>query len=351
VNKADNVNQAAGELEAEAVRTLKEVPGLDVVRQPGRGRPGPDFLVTFGETRLPVAVEVRTHANAATAWQLLHYAEEFRDLPLLVIARDSTDEARRILADHGVGLVDGLGNAHLALPGLLIHLEPRRGPRKVPTDTPPVRLRGRAGLAAEALLLEPNRSWHVQDLRRVAGVSTGLAHRVLTRLEGEGLLEAEGSGPSRVRRVRNPAALLDLWAEENVAREESTGVYVLGRSPHELIRGVGKNLGAKGVVHAVTGAAAASLVAPFATAVPVVDVWVSERVVPTELCEYLEGELVPDGQNVVLHQERGDVSLRFREKRDELWITSRFRIYLDLRRDPRRGRTQADNLREEVIGF
>jgi hypothetical protein len=32
-------------------------------------------------------------------------------------------------------------------------------------------------------------------------------------------------------------------------------------------------------------------------------------------------------------------------------VVNRFRLYVDLLDDPRRGREQADNLRREVIGF
>jgi hypothetical protein len=61
--------------------------------------------------------------------------------------------------------------------------------------------------------------------------------------------------------------------------------------------------------------------------------------------------LVTDGQNVVFLQAKDDAPLAFREKRNGLWLANRFRLYADLRRDPRRGREQADNLRREVIGF
>jgi hypothetical protein len=60
---------------------------------------------------------------------------------------------------------------------------------------------------------------------------------------------------------------------------------------------------------------------------------------------------VTDGQNVVFLQERGDTPLRFRTRVKSLWLANRFQIYVDLRRDPRRGKEQAENLRQEVIGF
>jgi hypothetical protein len=60
---------------------------------------------------------------------------------------------------------------------------------------------------------------------------------------------------------------------------------------------------------------------------------------------------VVDGHNIVFLQAKDDAPLAFRERVKTLWLANRFRIYADLRRDPRRGREQAANLRREVIGF
>lgn len=70
-----------------------------------------------------------------------------------------------------------------------------------------------------------------------------------------------------------------------------------------------------------------------------------------ELYEAAQADPVNDGQNVVFLQGKDDTPLAFRGKAKALWVANRFRLYADLRRDPRRGREQADNLRREVIGF
>ena len=57
------------------------------------------------------------------------------------------------------------------------------------------------------------------------------------------------------------------------------------------------------------------------------------------------------GQNVVFLQAKDDTPLAFRQKVGNVWIANSFRLYADLRRDPRRGREQADHLRQAVIGF
>lgn len=354
VNKTVIVN-ITGSFEAETLRVLRQIPGLEVLAEPGEASPRADATLGFAGSRARIAVEIARRANAATAWQLVRYAEARPDVPHLLIANETTAQARKILAERGIGVIDGLGNAHIALPGLLFHLEGHGRGRwrltsSVPT-TPPTRLTGKAGVVAQALLIQRQQDWHVGDLAKEAKVSPALAHRVLARLEKEGIMVPEGAGPKRLRRVINPTALLDLWAEENNERPIRMMAHVLAQTPQQLIENVGKNLGHGGFDYALTGAAGASLVAPFVTAVPVVEVWVPATAAPGELSEAAQAERVTEGHNVVFLQAKNDTPLEFRQSVNGLWVANPFRLYADLLRDPRRGREQADHLREEVIGF
>jgi hypothetical protein len=347
VNKRELVN-IEGPFQAEALRVLREIPGLTVVAEPGGGDTGIDAILRFADRRAPIAVEFKRRANAATAWQLVQYAEANPDTPILLIARETTAETREILENHGIAVIDGLGNAHIELPGLLFHLEGRRPP---PGTTRPTRLSGKAGVAAQALLLRPARDWTVQDLAEQAGIAASLAHRVLARLEREGIVAAEGTGPKRVRHVTNRTALLDLWAEEQVENPARTLGYLLAQTPQQLVEQLGTNLERAGIEYAFTGAAGASLVAPFVTAIPVVDVWVTATAAPEDLHRSAAADPVSEGHNVVFLQGKDDTPLAFREETNDVSVANRFRLYADLRRDPRRGREQADHLREEVIKF
>lgn len=341
----------SGELQTDALRILRGVPGLLVVGEESDGADrGVDAVISYGDSRMGVAVEFKQRANAANAWQLVHHADAHPDRTVLLVAGETTAQAREILEGHGVGVVDGLGNAHIELPGLLLHLEARRDRRR-PAVAAPTRLRGKAGVVAQALLLEPERAWHVDELAARAEVSPALAHRVITRLEHEGLLTVEGAGPGRVRHLSDPRALLDLWAEENLDRTVRTPAYALASSPRQLIAQLGEGLEAAGIDHAITGAAAGSILAPFVTAVPVAQVWVSERVSGGDLAAAVSAKPVDDGENIVFLQARDNTPLAFRAKAGGVWTVNRFRLYVDLRGDPRRGREQAEHLREELIGF
>jgi DNA-binding MarR family transcriptional regulator len=236
---------------------------------------------------------------------------------------------------------------------LLLHLEGQRAKcGAAPRAPTPARLMGKAGLAAQALLLRRDHEWHVQDLAGEAHISVGLAHRVLARLEAEGLVAAEGAGPKRVRRVTDPTALLDLWAEENRDRDvRRIRAYRLAREPRELVDAVSAGLDAAGVEHAVTGAAAAARIAPFVTAVPVAEVWLSSVASPDDLAAATDAEVAETGHNLVFAQTNGDEPLAFRREVEGIWTVNPFRLFYDLRNDPRRGREQAETLRREVIGL
>jgi len=348
MNNNISVKIRVAELEAEALRIVRAIPGFDVVTEPaGFGR-GVDALVAFAGTEAPVATEFKSRANAATAWLLVHTTRRRPELPLLLIAGETTADARRILSENGIAFIDGLGNAQLELPGLLVRVT---GTGRATRPTAPSRLSGKAGLVAQALLLNPERAWRINELAEQTAVSNGLVHRVLTRLEMEGIVGTTGSGPRRARHVTDPAALLELWAEENTDKPVRTRGYLLGQTSEQIINELGARLNEARVDYALTGAAAASVIAPFVTAVTVAEVWAAAATDPQELFDRTPVTPVTEGHNVTFLQALSDAPLAFRQQSGSLWTVNRFRLYADLRRDKRRGIEQADHLRREVIGF
>ncbi|HEX8768533.1 MAG TPA: hypothetical protein VF714_09195, partial [Jatrophihabitans sp.] len=89
------------------------MPGVQAVETevPVRNNRRIDGIIWFSDRRAPVVFEVKRHANAAAAWQLIDYARHLGEdaYGYILIAGDSTAEARALLAEHGIGLIDGLG--------------------------------------------------------------------------------------------------------------------------------------------------------------------------------------------------------------------------------------------------
>jgi hypothetical protein len=347
VNNTPPVNKASA-THQDALRILRDIPGISVDAEPAHGHRGVDAIVRFAGTDAKVAIEFKSRANAAAAWQLVQYANQSPDLPVLLVADETTADARGILREHGVAVVDGRGNAHIELPGLLLHLH---GDKRRPRREPPVRLAGKAGIVAQALLLDPKRTWQISELAKRSQVSPGLAHRVIARLDRERVTTIEGAGPRRIRRVANPSALLDLWAEEDRPSAHRTSGHLLARSPEQIVMKLGESLRDDELDYAITGAGAASLVAPFITAIPVFDVWISTATDPKIFLGAVGAEEVDTGQNIVLLQAKHDNPLVFHKHINNVWVANRFRVYADLLSDPRRGAEQAKHLRSEVIGF
>lgn len=347
-----NILNIEGPLEREVLRILRDVPGVRA--ELATGKRHPDVVVRAGDVAHVVELKAQRATNAADARRLIDQARHLpADTRMLVVTGATTDEARRLLEDAGVALIDGRGNMRVELPGIFVWTEGRpTGTTGEKSRLPPVKLTGKAGVAAQALLREPKRWWQVNDLAGVAHISAGLAHRVFARLERDQLIDVEGAGPKRLRRVNNPTALLDLWAEElRDRRVAQVRAFRLGRNPREDARRISNQLSGAKIDHALTGAAAAADLAPFVTAIPVIDVWITDTVALADAADAASAEEVDDGHNIVFRQAAGDGPLVFRTIVYDTWTVNPFRLYFDLRQDPRRGREQADRLRQEVIGF
>ena len=92
-------------------------------------------------------------------------------------------------------------------------------------------------------------------------------------------------------------------------------------------------------------------IAPLVTNVAVTEVWLDSTADMPGLCDRLGATPVDSGPNVVFLQERDNGPLAFRTREDDVWTANLFRLYVDIRRDPRRGTEQSAHLRREVIGF
>jgi hypothetical protein len=351
VNKHHLVN-IKGPLEKDVLRLLQEIPGM-MVEPTAFTKRRPDIVIRAGDVTHVVEVKAQRLTNAAAAHQIVEYAQHLPEgTYLLLVARTTTEEARRLLEEHGIGVIDTQGNMRIKFPGLFLWTEGRLPATREGQKEPPVKLTGKAGIAVQALLREPQREWQVHDLAKAAEISVGLAHRVLARLDRENLVEVGGAGPKRTRRVKSPTALLDLWAEEMRDRGvKQLRAFRLARDPRTQAQTLSRALTEAKIEHAVTGAAGAARLAPFITAIPVTDIWVMDTVSLKDVAAATHADVVQEGQNIMLRQAPGDAPLAFRTKVDDIWTADPFRLFHDLRQDPQRGREQADRLRKEVIGF
>jgi len=202
---------------------------------------------------------------------------------------------------------------------------------------------GEALRIVRKLLLDPSREWRVKDMTEATGVSKGWVSRVFATLERDAYLSGPPRGP---RRLVDPEGLLEGWAEAEPPPQPEIRA-VTTDSPRRLRERLATLPAGS---YALTGDAAAELVAPFA------------RVSQTEL--YLDPDLASvdetlktlgarettRGANIVLLPAEDSGVLDGGEAVDSpqgpIEIVSRPQLYVDLRRRGGPSREAAEFLKE-----
>jgi hypothetical protein len=203
---------------------------------------------------------------------------------------------------------------------------------------------------AQTILGQPERAWGVNDLAREARMSAGQAQNVMKTLEAEALVITEGKGPSRKRRVGDPGRLLDWLSLQKPGRDPrgklSCSLY--GRTPEAVWRAISRRL--EGSEHAITGAAAASILGVGPTSVARTIVRVAGRGPLRLVAEQLEAEPTERGANVVLWSDTGLLGVTGNVAVDRMIVAPNVRVYLDLHAELR-GPDLASEFREQVLGY
>ena len=192
----------------------------------------------------------------------------------------------------------------------------------------------------------------MSDLAKRAAVSLGQAHKLLTQLEGLGLVRSSGKGPGKRRVVKERAALLD-WLEQQPSAtrwEPSIDVALYARHPEELWSRVSTMLTRAGIAHALTGSAAASLYGVGPTSVPMSLVRISPKIPLEVAAQQLGAERTERGSNLTLLRDTGEVGCWHTETKNGIQTAPGVRIYLDSRSE-RRGEDIARQFREVVLGY
>jgi len=337
-------------------RVKKTARTLEVAfREAGFGRVRADFdcvRVRLGEDHEievhPVSVghgrpqEVR---NALAQ----HVAQGTPCIAVTYVADHFTTGAMDILRETGVNYLDDRQFVFRNQEPF-VAIRQDRATRDDVKRAPRAGLGGKAGMAVQELLLDDREWWKVTELAEAAGVAVGTAQIALRRLEQLELIEVEGIGPRKRRRILDKRRVLTLWAEE--ARRERAKLavtFINTQGPVDLARLITDGLTEAGIDHAVTGACAALLVAPHVTDVRRCEVWVDPAVSRAAVLAALRAEPVDKGGNVTVLQTKNDAPLFARREVEGVQVVNALRLYADLLEDPRRGEEQAEFLRDTVL--
>ncbi len=271
-----------------------------------------------------------------------------RPKPNVVVASQLSLGAREALANAGVGWLDGTGAAEIALGTLVVSrsgLRPQP-PRRTSRWTPVVLA------VAEALLCGSLAT--VEGVVRVTGLSAGACTYALRTLEEFGLVVSSARrGRASARRLSDLNILLDAYAVEAVAPTRAPALRV-GVTWQEIIPGLGaagRGWSKAGRPWAVTGVAAASLLAPYLSTITSAEVYLEARTLVELEAAALEVNLRPiDGGRLLLRPFPTVTTRRLAETRQGLRIAPWPRVYADLRATGVRGEEAAEHLREVLHG-
>ncbi len=268
----------------------------------------------------------------------------------MVAAPSISRSSRELLRDEGLAYWDHSGSLYLEVPWAFYFVDRSK---QAKTERPIRKLyRGSTAQVLHTMLIEPGRSWHIQELAEMAAVSPSTVHEVFTFLEAQLWAEKIGSGPGTVRILTKPGALLDAWIGEHSLREyEAHRFYRWVQSRNKLKSDIVKLLHDSKTEYALTLASGAEYVAPYATSVDNLHILVPETTDLADLAEKGGLKPVESGENITFLATKERSPLMFRQRIEDIDIASNVQLYLDLSAWPRRGKEQAEHLRSTKIGY
>ena len=268
--------------------------------------------------------------------------------PDVVVARQVSPGAREALSRQGIGWVDELGAAEIAIGTVVVSRTGRRpDPVKKPRGWTPAILS-----VGEALLCGTGAT--VAAIQKVTGLSSGSCTNALRMLTELRLLEAQAKrGRASARHIVNANELLEAYASAAAAFKPPTSI-VVGVTWRDPVVGL-TELGAKWTTMkldwAATGAAAAAVLAPLLTTVASATVYIDAQSHAELAAIAARCDLRPiDGGRLTLATFPTVSSRRLADTVAGLRVAPWPRVYSDLRTIGVRGAEAAEHLREVMRG-
>ena len=351
--KHDNLvksNQLSRQLVADLPKLLLESVKLLKTEPVAPGRGPSDLRVeiaTLSGRRRKLRIVLRALAIPSRVRELVRgMGNAGSEYPVLASGFLSP-RVREICREEGVGYLDLAGNCFIRFDG--VHLERIVDKNPFPKRGRPASVFSRvSSRVVRAVLEEPDRTWRVAELAASCAVSLGQASNVCRKLIDDAYLERSERG----LRLAQPGQLLDAWTADTPLPHNATHAYYsFERDPQRLMRRIAAAARSHAWEYAVTSFAAASLVAPFVHGIAGVAMYVSE---PTRIDEWvaaLDLRPVEAGANCTLLSPY-DAGVLYRAHAiDGIRVVGNVQLYLDLIKDPARGREQAEFLRSERLRY
>ncbi len=319
-----------------------QVSELEIEREPK----GVDFVVRAGSRKF--AVEWKSAGTVAVIkaaiTQLQHYSRRFPDLIPVIAVPFMGPAGRELCKEQEISWLDLSGNAHIASPGLRIHIDGNANKFKR-VGRPKNLFAPKSSRVVRRLLLNPSHAFTQRELANDTGVNEALVSRLVRELEAHGLIIRETSGAIM---PKDPNLLLDAWHEGySFRKHQIIDGFVAERSSDPILRGLSSTLKSSEIKYAVTGLAGAWLLTHFAN-FRIVTFYLKSRP-SNKLLQQIRFKEQDRGGNVWLVVPNDEDVFTGSSEREGIISAHPLQVYLDLKGHPERAKEAAEAVRKEYL--
>jgi hypothetical protein len=273
--------------------------------------------------------------------QLFRYTSLVPNAYGIFMAPYISPRAAEVCTEAGFGYADLSGNCRLGFDEVYIRVEGNANTNAAKRDLRSL-YAPRAERVVRALLVDPRRSWKLQELAEEAGVSLGQAFNVRKLLDSREWVTVQANG----FRLSDPGMLLAEWSENYKYRRSSAREFYSMMTVSELEADIAASCQELGVRYALTGFSGSARYAPFvryqrATA------FVAESI--DELARSMALKEVPSGGNLTVLAPYDEGVFYGTQTIGDDQVVAPVQCYLDVRSLAARGQEAAEALLERVI--
>lgn len=256
-----------------------------------------------------------------------------------------SETSREICKKLDVGYIDLFGNIYIDLPQIHIEKESNKT-KEVEKKKQKQLFSPVATRIIRSLLIQPEEKWTIQSLSEKSQVSLGYAHRIVEKLIEKKFLERNNDYKLI---LVDKSRLLDIWRDNYTFKNNTIySYYTFEKNKDTLFNKIKKASQYIKSSYALTLHSGASFIAPY---VRYTDVHLYIKSNMDQWVQVLDLRPVESGANIYLIKPYDQGVIQNLQTIKGNSIVSNIQLYLDLYHYPKRGKEQAEKIREEKIHF
>jgi len=287
--------------------------------------------------------EPRYIEQAITQVKLL--SKTIRNSYPVVASSYLSETSREICKKLDVGYIDLFGNIYIDLPQIHIEKESNKT-KEVEKKKQKQLFSPVATRIIRSLLTKPEEKWTIQLLSEKSQVSLGYAHRIVEKLIDKKFLERNNDYKLI---LIDKSRLLDIWRDNYTFKNNTIySYYTFEKNKDTLFNKIKKASKSIKSSYAFTLHSGASFIAPY---VRYNDIHLYIKSNMDQMIQILDLRPVESGANIYLIEPYDQGVMQNLQMIKGNAIVSNIQLYLDLYSYPKRGKEQAEKIREEKIHF